>query len=143
MAKCLVGANGGGKVTVAGLSAEALLTGNTVTVKQGAKEVQTVNGKLDILAWGGTPHGFGNQGWVSNFGNGTSYSYYASQGTGTPTYSFKGTPTHVCFTSSWGESNICGVVSKDTKGLVPVVDPSKKSITLNNIVCFVVLGYKE
>ena len=44
MAKCLVGANGGGKVTVTGLSAEVVLAGKTVTVKQGAKEVASVTG---------------------------------------------------------------------------------------------------
>lgn len=44
MAKCLVGANGGGKVTVTGLSAETLLTGNTVEVWQGAKEIAAVTG---------------------------------------------------------------------------------------------------
>ena len=52
MAKCLVGATGGGKVTVTGLSAEVVLDGTEVIVKQGAKTVQSVTGKLDILAWG-------------------------------------------------------------------------------------------
>lgn len=37
MAKCLVGAAGGGKVTVSGLSAAVVKQGTTVTVKQGAK----------------------------------------------------------------------------------------------------------
>ena len=46
MAKCLVGANGGGKVTVEGLSADVVLAGTEVTVKQGAKEIANVTGNL-------------------------------------------------------------------------------------------------
>lgn len=57
MAKCLVGATGGGKVTVTGLSADVLLTGNVAKVLQGAKEITNVEGKLDVLAMYG---GFGN-----------------------------------------------------------------------------------
>lgn len=44
MAKCLVGANGGGKVTVEGLAANKILEGTTVTVKQGAKVVRQEKG---------------------------------------------------------------------------------------------------
>lgn len=46
MAKCLVGANGGGKVTVTGLSADVVLAEKTVTVKQGTKEVVSVTGNI-------------------------------------------------------------------------------------------------
>lgn len=54
MAKCLVGANGGGKVTVEGLSADTVLSGTIVTVKQGAKTVQQVAGTSPkILSVGG------------------------------------------------------------------------------------------
>ena len=38
---------GGGKVTVSGLSADVVKTGATVTVKQGAKVVQSVQGSFD------------------------------------------------------------------------------------------------
>lgn len=37
---------GGGKVTVEGLTSEVLLTGNTVTIRQGSKAVQNVVGKF-------------------------------------------------------------------------------------------------
>ena len=46
MAKCLVGANGGGKVTVEGLSADVILADKTVAIKQGAKVVQQVTGTV-------------------------------------------------------------------------------------------------
>ena len=49
MAKCLVGAAGGGKVTVTGLTADAVKKGTTVTVKQGAKVVASVVGNLEPL----------------------------------------------------------------------------------------------
>lgn len=47
---------GGGRVTVSGLSADAVKTGVTVAVKQGAKTVQTVTGTFtaDANAWAGT-----------------------------------------------------------------------------------------
>ena len=61
MAQCVVGATGGGKVTVAGLSAEVVLDGTEVIVKQGAKTVQSVTGKLDILAWGQLSYNGGEQ----------------------------------------------------------------------------------
>ena len=41
---------GGGKVTVEGLSADVIWTGNTVKILQGAKILQTVIGRLDVLA---------------------------------------------------------------------------------------------
>ena len=44
MSKSMVGAAGGGKVTVEGLSADVLLGGSTVTVKQGAKVIASVEG---------------------------------------------------------------------------------------------------
>ena len=50
MAKALVGASGGGKVAVSGLSAAAIKKGVTVTVKQGAKTVANVTGTLAPLA---------------------------------------------------------------------------------------------
>ena len=49
MAKCLVGATGGGKVTVAGLSPDVLLTGSVAKVLQGTKEIVNIKGKLDVL----------------------------------------------------------------------------------------------
>ena len=48
MAKCLVGANGGGKVTVEGLSADVVLAGNTIKVLQGAKEILSVEGSAEF-----------------------------------------------------------------------------------------------
>lgn len=50
MAKALIGASGGGKVAVSGLSAAAIKKGVTVTVKQGAKTVTSVTGNLTPLA---------------------------------------------------------------------------------------------
>ena len=44
MSKSMMGSAGGGKVTVTGLTAEVVLAGKTVTVKQGAKEVDSVTG---------------------------------------------------------------------------------------------------
>ena len=44
MSKSMMGAAGGGKVTVEGLSADAVKKGTTVTVKQGAKVVTSVTG---------------------------------------------------------------------------------------------------
>ena len=59
MAKSLVGSAGGGKVTVEGLSADVLLTGSTVTVKQGAKTIQQVVGisARTIVFFGGWANG--------------------------------------------------------------------------------------
>ena len=41
---------GGGPVTVEGLSADVIWNGNTIKLQQGAKVLQTVLGRLDILA---------------------------------------------------------------------------------------------
>lgn len=49
MAKCLVGAAGGGKVTVSGLSAAVIKQGATVTVKRGARTVVSVTGTLESV----------------------------------------------------------------------------------------------
>ena len=66
MAKCLVGAAGGGKVTVTGLTADAVKKGATVTVKQGAKTVASVAGSFNpfvgdygqvLLMWWGSNAG--------------------------------------------------------------------------------------
>ena len=50
MAKCLVGANGGGKLIVEGLSAETLVADITAVVKQGSKVVKQVTGGYRVLA---------------------------------------------------------------------------------------------
>ena len=58
MSKSMVGAAGGGKVTVEGLSADVVLAGSTVTVKQGTKVVQQVEGSAPdkgFMVEGGTP----------------------------------------------------------------------------------------
>ena len=47
MDKSLMNAAGGGKVTVEGLSAEKILSGNKVTVKQGSKKIEEVIGALE------------------------------------------------------------------------------------------------
>lgn len=47
MAKCLVDANGGGKVTVTGLTADKVIAGNKITVKQGAKLIAEVLGIVE------------------------------------------------------------------------------------------------
>lgn len=58
MSKSMMGAAGGGKVTVEGLSADVVLAGTTVTVKQGAKVVQQVIGavlsEFELIQQGGT-----------------------------------------------------------------------------------------
>lgn len=50
MSTSMIGAAGGGKVTVTGLSAGTVKKGTTVTVKQGAKTVTSVTGNLTPLA---------------------------------------------------------------------------------------------
>ena len=83
MAKCLVGANGGGKVTVTGLSSDVILTGNTVKVLQGAKELVSVNGELDILLFGAMDY---DGALRTYYWNGTGYTYRTTaQGTETIT----------------------------------------------------------
>lgn len=85
MAKCLVGANGGGKVTIEGLTADVLLTGTIAKVLQGAKEVKSVNGALDVLAFGCPIGTMGNLYW-----NGESYVQAYTPASGSLTFS--GTP---------------------------------------------------
>lgn len=46
MSKGLIGAAGGGKVTVTGLTADVVKKGHTVTVKQGSKTVASVAGTM-------------------------------------------------------------------------------------------------
>ena len=55
MAKSLVGASDGGKVTVAGLSADVIFKGHEVTIYQGNKVVSKVTGAGEppIAAWAG------------------------------------------------------------------------------------------
>lgn len=50
MSTSMIGAAGGGKVTVTGLTAGTVKKGTTVTVKQGAKTVTSVTGNLTPLA---------------------------------------------------------------------------------------------
>ena len=83
MAKCLVGANGGGKVTVTGLSADVVLNSTEVVVKQGAKTVQSVTGKLDILAWGQLSYDGGEQFYYWN-GSGYAAVSRRNDGSGSP-----------------------------------------------------------
>ncbi len=64
MSKSMMGAAGGGKVTVEGLSADKILEGTTVTVKQGAKVVQQEKGTY-YAGWiggGGTDSAGNNAG---------------------------------------------------------------------------------
>lgn len=63
---------GGGKVTVTGLSANVVLSGNTITVKQGTNTIQQVTGAAKVLYAGGCLTGTyaGGIRW-----NGTTYVY--------------------------------------------------------------------
>lgn len=49
MSKSMMGSAGGGKVTVDGLDADVVLSGSTVTVKQGTKVVQQVEGSASQI----------------------------------------------------------------------------------------------
>lgn len=138
MAKCLVGANGGGKVMVDGLTAGVVIKDAEISVKQGAKELQSVIGSLDVLATFGHVGGQG-QGYTAYYWNGSSYSKLSAWG-GT-SFTFAGTPAYVYFKCDPAQ-NIGGISSTGTAGIVKVTDPSRKTIGLTGWISGVVLGYK-
>ena len=142
MAKCLVGANGGGKVTVTGLSADAVWTGNTVEVLQGIKKIASIPGGLDILAIAGA-----NNAGTCYWWNGSSYSTYNipdwASGGHSASYNITlgGTPKYMFGVTSGNAINVCGVALTGT--------PAMKPTTTNKITgdaCstykFVVIGMK-
>ena len=142
MSTSMIGAAGGGKVTVTGLSPAVVKQGTTVTVKQGAKTVERVEGtytgeeNYELLATGMMQRNLQNM--VVSYGNGSSYT------SGDATYStitVKGIVKKVVITSITGGS-ICGHSSvgtftsghTNTISGVPNVD--------NRYVSFAVLGPK-
>lgn len=102
MAKCLVGATGGGKVTVAGLSPETVLSGTTVTVKQGAKIVKQEIGALKLLCAGGLGGNPSINGVI--IWDGSQYVY----GRGSASNAFSGTPVIGYCMASRMNVNFCG-----------------------------------
>lgn len=142
MSTSMIGAAGGGKVTVTGLSPAVVKQGTTVTVKQGAKTVESVEGtytgeeNYELLATGMMQRNLQNM--VVSYWNGSSYT------SGDATYStitVKGIVKKVVITSITGGS-ICGHSSvgtftsghTNTISGVPNVD--------NRYVSFAVLGTK-
>lgn len=107
MSKSMMGSAGGGKVTVEGLSAETLLTGTTVKVLQGAKEIAHVEGTLDILLLvGGQVENNGTDGhlWIWN---GSAFSHEALRWN--TSYTFSGTPLYaVGYVSHDKPNNLIG-----------------------------------
>ena len=141
MSKGMIGA-AGGKVTVSGLSADVVKQGTTVTVKQGAKTVESVAGaytgeeNYELLATAMMQRNLQNM--IVSYWNGSSYT------SGDATYNtitVKGTVKEVVITSITGGS-ICGHSSvgtftsghTNTISGVPNVD--------NRYVSFAVLGTK-
>ena len=108
MAKCLVGANGGGKVTVAGLSPNVLLTGSVAKVLQGTKEIVNIEGKLDVLLFGALNYSGGSPPYnpgLCYYWNGNAYEGSALNGT---TVTFAGTPKLAYATISYAEGSSLG-----------------------------------
>ena len=108
MAKCLVGANGGGKVTVAGLSPDVLLTGSVAKVLQGTKEIVNIEGKLDVLLFGALNCSGGSPPYnpeLCYYWNGNAYAGSALNGT---TVTFAGTPKLAYATISYAEGSSLG-----------------------------------
>lgn len=104
MSKSMVGAAGGGKVIVEGLDPETLLTGNVVKVLQGAKEIASIEGELDVLAVIGAGS-YGN----TTFGGGYFWSGEKNNITGA-NGSFEGTPK-LAYGGVYGPAacTVCGV----------------------------------
>lgn len=103
---------GGGRVTVEGLTADVVLTGNTVTVKQGAQTVKSMTGALDLLGAGG---GFGKTSGMVGccgdvVGNSLQNNGFGKSFTGTPVYA-------VALLSGGGTLNIGGT-AKTGPGLL-------------------------
>ena len=143
MAKCLVGANGGGKVTVEGLTAETVLSGTTVTVKQGAKELLNIMGALDVLAVVGRLNNGGGMYW-----NGTKYIVGEDSVVARP-FTFSGTPIFAVAAQTRNERpySLCGVTVN--WGTTPKVLTKEKLVnnsyspdTYSGNGVFVVLGIK-
>lgn len=113
MSKGMLGA-AGGKVTVTGLTAGNVKKGTTVTVKHGAKTVESVAGtytgeeNYEVLAMPMMQRNL--QGMMVSYWNGSSYT---SGDAGSNTITVKGTVKKVVITSITGGS-ICGHSSVGT-----------------------------
>ena len=135
MSKSMMGAAGGGKVTVEGLSAEVILADSVVTVKQGAKEIAKATGTLRVLAGGGGDSAsFSGTGGKLFFWNGSQYVEQDYIGTIT----FQGTPVvaYACFrrgSITFGDKTLSSTQQFTFNG---------NKVTLNSTVSgFFVLGY--
>ena len=107
MSKSMVGAAGGGKVTVTGLTADIVLAGNVVKVLQGAKEVVSIDGALDVLLLvGGQVENNGTDGYLWLW-NGTTFGRQALRWN--TSYTFSGTPLYaVGYVSHDKPNNLIG-----------------------------------
>lgn len=119
MAKSLVGASAGGKVTLSGLDGDFILDEHAVSVMQGAKSIVNVTGKLSVLAFGGT----GQSGGCFLVWNGSSYQKVASTNTNTRiSATVAGTPMLVIGICSSadpsGDLKACGVTIPKSGSLV-------------------------
>ena len=143
MSKSMVGAAGGGKVTVEGLSADVVLAGTTVTVKQGKKVLSNVNGGLDVLLFGGTVNG-----GYAYYWDGSDYKTYVLT-TGSPSpLIFSGTPkVAIAAGSAYGVViNLCGYdIPRDGK-VYSYTEDLTNALTVSNPANvyggFAVLGVK-
>ena len=122
MAKCLVGTTGGGKITVEGLAAEVLLTGSAAKVFRGAKQIVSIDGELDVLAW------------CANYNNGNGYYWNGNSYVGmpySPNITIGGKPLlgYACNHSANGFTswNICG------KNFTSIYTPTQFVPTSNKI----------
>lgn len=101
MSKGMLGA-AGGKVTVTGLSAAALIPGATVTVKSGSKIVQQAESNIDVLA---SSFFNSNAGFETYVWNGSEYQKYNNTGG-----SFVGTPKIVIIIANVNcLGSVCGI----------------------------------
>ena len=134
---------GGGRVTVEGLTAEKVLAGNTVSINQNNKNVQTVTGTLDVLAVVGRLNEGGGMYW-----NGTSYTVGEGAVVANK-FTFSGTPIFAIAAQTRKERpyTLCGVTVN--WGTTPRVITKKQLV--NNVyspdtnagtAVFVVLGVK-
>lgn len=134
---------GGGKVTVTGLTADAVIMGTTVTVKQGSRIVQQTTGRLEVLATGNSgpaQSSFNIVYWSTKLG------YVISNGT--VDVEISGTPVlvHIMRLSGTSNINICG---KNSVGVYTQANGLTRKITYpylsaNSVYCaFVVLGIKD
>lgn len=128
MSKSMMGSAGGGKVTVEGLDAEVLLAGNIVKVLQGAKEILSVEGTLEVLAVFGSGGGSGIAYGGAIFWNGETYTVQMSR-----SITFVGTPKLVYAgrTSGYGTFTVGGNSISTGFTIVDVGAMKNNTITFN------------